>query len=102
MVRRGENPAAFFMVWSAVQNRRADRGVRPYGSATRNAEQVLAGGVEPRPYGGLQVVRKRNPPGTALPCLPPLGKGAWGQGMRIATTSDIGHWFRNDTLQGVR
>ena len=28
----------------AVQNRRADRGVRPYGSATRNAEQVLAGG----------------------------------------------------------
>ncbi len=41
-------------------------------------------------------MRKRNPPGTALPCLPPLGKGAWGRGMRIATTSDIGHWFRND------
>ena len=80
----------------AVQNRRADRVVRPYGSVTRNAEQVLAGGVEPRPYGGLQVVRKRNPPGTVSPCQPPLGKGAWGRGIRIATTSDIGHWFRND------
>ena len=38
----------------------------------------------------------RNPPSTALPYQPPLGKGAEGTGGRIATTSDIGHWFRND------
>ena len=34
---------------SAVQHRRADRGVRPY----KNADDLArAGGVEPRPYGG--------------------------------------------------
>ena len=27
----------------------------------------------------------KNPPVTAFPCQPPLGKGAWGRGMRIAT-----------------
>ena len=32
----------------------------------------------------------------------PLGKGAKGTGGRIATTSDTGHWFRNDRLQEVR
>ena len=32
---------------------RDDVGIVPYGSVTRNAPQVLAGGVEPRPYGGL-------------------------------------------------
>ena len=30
-------------------------------------------------------MRKKNPPVTASPCRPPLGKGAWGRGMRIAT-----------------
>ena len=44
----------------------------------------------------LPWVRERNPPVSALPCQPPLGKGALGTGVRIATTSDIGHWFRND------
>ena len=29
----------------------------------------------------------RNPPGTASPCQPPLGKGALGTGIRIATAS---------------
>ena len=29
----------------------------------------------------------RNPPGTASPCQPPLGKGAEGTGVRIATAS---------------
>ena len=32
-------------------------------------------------------VRGKNPPVTASPCQPPLGKGAWGRGTRIATTS---------------
>ena len=45
----------------------------------------------------LPWVLERNPPVTALPCQPPLGKEALGTGVRIATTSDIGHWFRNDT-----
>ena len=30
---------------------------------------------------------ERNPPVTASPCQPPLGKGAMGTGVRIATTS---------------
>ena len=33
----------------------------------------------------LQEVRGRNPPVTASPCQPPLGKGAEGTGVRIAT-----------------
>ena len=35
----------------------------------------------------LQEVRGKNPPVTASPCQPPLGKGAMGTGVRIATTS---------------
>ena len=64
--------------------RRWAREPRPYGSATRGA----MGG---RPQGsplrkrckGCDAVR--NPPGTASPCQPPLGKGALGTGIRIAT-----------------
>ena len=35
----------------------------------------------------------KNPPVTALPCQPPLGKGAEGTGVTDCHTSDIGHWF---------
>ena len=35
----------------------------------------------------------RNPPVTASPCQPPLGKGAKGTGDADCHTSDIGHWF---------
>ena len=38
-------------------------------------------------------VRGRNPPVTASPCQPPLGKGAQGTGDADCHTSDIGHWF---------
>ena len=64
---------------SAVQDRRADRGVRPYGSITRGA----MGG---RPQGSPLRKRnkkcggERNPPVTASPCQPPLGKGAYKDG----------------------
>ena len=34
-----------------------------------------------------------NPPVTASPCQPPLGKGAKGTGDADCHTSDIGHWF---------
>ena len=36
---------------------------------------------------------QRNPPVTALPCQPPLGKGAEGTRDADCHTSDIGHWF---------
>ena len=32
------------------------------------------------PYGCMQGVREKNPPVTASPCQPPLGKGAEGTG----------------------
>ena len=41
----------------------------------------------------LPQVRGKNPPVTALPCQPPLGKGAKGTGVADCHTSDIGHWF---------
>ena len=56
-----------------------------YGGATRSA--VGRDDVGIVPYGGLQEVRGRNPPVTATPCQPPLGKGAEGTGGRIATAS---------------
>ena len=43
---------------------RADRGVRPYGNA---GGLVRAGGVEPRPYGGVQEVRRSGASGTPPP-----------------------------------
>ena len=55
--------------------------------------------------GGAQEVlgRGRNPPVTALPCQPPLGKGAKGTGDADCHTSDIGHWFAMTRfLQGVQ
>ena len=39
------------------------------------------------PYGYIQGVRGKKPPVTASPCRGPLGKGAMGTGVRIATTS---------------
>ena len=44
---------------------------------------------EPRPYGSVykECDAVRNPPVTASPCQPPLGKGAMGTGVRIATAS---------------
>ena len=39
------------------------------------------------PTKALQEVRGNNPPVTALPCQPPLGKRAMGTGGRIATAS---------------
>ena len=49
--------------------------------------------------GGAQEVlgRGRNPPVTALPCQPPLGKGAKGAGVRIAAAVNRS-LVRNDTV----
>ena len=81
---------------SAVRNRRADRGVRPYGSVT-------GGAMGGRPQGSP--LRKRykrcgevwNPPVTASPCQPPLGKGAEGTGVTDCH-SQCAHWLRNDMV----
>ena len=52
------------------------------------------GGQPPAPTEGLQGVRyRKKSPVTALPCQPPLGKGAEGTGVTDCHTSDIGHWF---------
>ena len=52
------------------------------------------GGQPPAPTEGVPGVRSRKKsPVTALPCQPPLGKGAEGTGVTDCHTSDIGHWF---------
>ena len=43
----------------------------------------------------------KNPPVTAAPCQPPLGKGAWGRGMRIATAGVRTGFAMTVFLQGV-
>ena len=43
----------------------------------------------------LPQVRGKNPPVTALPCQPPLGKGALGTG-DADCHSQCAHWLRND------
>ena len=59
--------------------------------------------------GGAQEVlgRGRNPPVTALPCQSPLGKGAKGTGVRIATASvrtgfAMTRFFARNAVQGRR
>ena len=46
-------------------------------------------------------VRGRNPPVTASPCQPPLGKGAEGTG-DADCHSQCAHWLRNDTVNKKR
>ncbi len=58
--------------------------IHPLPGICNGVRRENCGGVEPRTYGGVQGVREKNPPVTALPCQPPLGKGAEGTGMRIA------------------
>ncbi len=53
------------------------------------------------PYGGIQGVREKNPPVTALPCQPPLGKGALRTG-DADCHSRCAHRLRNDRLQELR
>ena len=49
------------------------------------------------PYGGIQGVREKNPPVTALPCQPPLGKGALRTG-DADCHSRCAHRLRNDRV----
>ena len=51
----------------------------------------------PRPK---ECAAERNPPVTASPCQPSLGKRPWDGDADCH--SQCAHWLRNDTLQGVR
>ena len=44
---------------------------------------------------------EKNPPVTALPCQPPLGKGALGTG-EADCHDQFANWSRNDTFQEMR
>ena len=68
-------------MWASAPTK-AYHGVRRGGGSA-----PPAGDRKGRPYGGVQGVREKNPPVTASPCQPPLGKGAEGTGVRIATAS---------------
>ena len=95
MVRRGEGPAA-------LCGKRC--GTKPAGGQSRPPlrKRYKECGASPGGRGRTPPLRRvtssaeeESPRhGFAVPA--PLGKGAKGTGMRIATTSDIGHWFRND------
>ena len=69
--------AAGFL-WCVGEGLCPSRG-RPQGSPLRKGYKE---------YGAV-----RNPPVTASPCQPPLGKGAYKNGGTDCHTSDIGHWF---------
>ena len=75
---------------------RADVGIGPYGGETEI--RPLSGGRGRTPplrkrYKGRGT--RRNPPVTASPCQPPLGKGAKGTG-DADCHSQCAHWLRND------
>ena len=88
---------------SAVVIGRGDVGIGPYGGY----KECVGEGLCPsrgRPQGSPLRKRykggrgERNPPVTAAPCQPPLGKGALGTG-DADCHSQCAHWLRNDTLQ---
>ena len=70
---------------SAASGRRSEASEWPrskfQASAARQRNRIIG------PYGCIQGARGNNPPVTALPCRGPLGKGAMGTGVRIATAS---------------
>ena len=89
-----------------------DREGRPYGGATRSAMgrddvgivpygSITRGAMGGRPQGSPLRMRykgcgtERNPPVTASPCQPPLGRGARGTG-DADCHSQCAHWLRND------
>ena len=72
-----------------LQGVRYGIGGRTEASAPTERVECLrrAGDRKGRPYGSVTRGAVRNPPVTASPCQPPLGKGAGEAGVRIATTS---------------
>ena len=82
--------------WVRCKSGRADVGIGPYGSATRGAMGGRPQGSPLRKrYKGCR--GERNPPVTASPCQPPLGKRAEGTG-EADCHSQCAHWPRNDTV----
>ena len=87
---------------------RADRGLRPYGwvidgavcGGTHGSRPTLHYFVGQGPC-ALPGVRGKNPPVTASPCQPPLGKGAEGTGVTDCHDQRA-RWSRNDTSRELR
>ena len=87
------------------QRKRSERvaAVKIFGVRRKAAQKFWA------PQQGHRPLRKRykecdavrNPPVTASPCQPPLGKGAMGTG-DTDCHGQCSHWPRNDTSQEVR
>ena len=82
--RRGRRPRRPASVTRGAVRRRGE-GTPPY-----NSNFCRAGPVCPAGAG-------RNPPVTASPCQPPLGKGAEGTGVTDCH-SQCAHWLRNDSF----
>ena len=85
-LRRGRRPRRPALPWA-----RCGLAMTHYKKCGTNP----AGDRKGRPYGGLQEVRGRNPPVTAAPCQPPLGKGDEGTG-DADCHGQFENWPRND------
>ena len=75
-----------------------DREGRPYGRV-QEVPALSAGGVEPRPYGGVAGKCLHGIPQSAS-LTAPFRQGAKGTGVTDCH-DQCAHWSRNDTLQGV-
>ena len=60
--------------------------------------QPIPGHCRARQSGHFLEIASLLPPLAALRRFPLTQGSLWGRGLRIATTSDIGHWSRNDTV----
>ena len=104
-LRRGRRPRRPALPWARCglamthykkcgTNPAGDRKGRPYESATKGAMGGRPQGSPLRKrYKGCGA--KRNPPVTAAPCQPPLGKGDEGTG-GTDCHGQCAHWLRND------
>ena len=91
----GQGPRA--LPWGAGKNRSGRCGHRPLRKRNKRCNGRATARVAPTK--ALQGVRRgeRNPPVTASPCQPPLGKGAKGTG-DTDCHSQCAHWLRNDAF----
>ena len=97
--KRGERVAAVKI--SSVRRKAAQKFWAPQQDPRplRKRNKRCNGRVTARvaPTKALQGVRGKNPPVTASPCQPPLGKGA--EGTEVADChSQCAHWLRNDRV----
>ena len=83
----GEPPAGRFLCRQRKRRKKPPKGTY---------FEAVPFGIPPRRRRGLRP--RRSPTGDGGTGDRGRGTGERGRGLRIATTSDIGHWFRNDTF----